>query len=119
MNSDSLRDRAELQWRVSIMFDTRSLFIAVPLSRVTKEGRYGRLIQRLSCMLLIFYCSLRVMLCPMVIWIQQNFASPYVFIMIGGALYYFPNFETPICKDIIVILLDKYIRILYKLRCWS
>ena len=35
MNSDSLRDRAELQWRFSIMFLIPVLaFIAVPLSRV-------------------------------------------------------------------------------------
>ena len=94
INSDSLRDRAELQWRVSIMLLIPVLaFIAVPLSRVhPREGRYGRLIPAV-----ILYAAYFFLLQFARDAVSDGELDPRVglwpvhmfFIMIGGALYYF------------------------------
>ena len=99
INSDSLRNRAELQWRVSIMLLIPILvFIAVPLSRVhPREGRYGRLIPAV-----ILYAAYFFLLQFARDAVSDGELDPRVglwpvhmfFIMIGGALYYFPNFGT-------------------------
>ena len=99
VNSDSLQDKAELQWRVSIMLLIPVLaLIAVPLSRVhPREGRYGRLIPGV-----ILYAAYFFLLQFARDAVSDGDLDPRVglwpvhmfFIMIGGALYYFPNFET-------------------------
>jgi len=97
MDSESLADKAELQWRVSIMLLIPVLaLIAVPLSRVQpREGRYGRIIPAV-----ILYAAYFFLLQFARDAVSDGDLDPRVglwpvhmlFILIGGALYYFPDF---------------------------
>ena len=92
--SDSSTDKAELQWRVSIMLLIPVLaFIAVPLSRVQpREGRYSRLIPAV-----ILYAAYFFLLQFARDAVSDGDLDPRVglwpvhilFVLIGGALYYF------------------------------
>ena len=97
LDSDSLTDKAELQWRVSIILLIPVLaLIAVPLSRVRpREGRYSRLIPAV-----ILYATYFFLLQFARDAVSEGDLDPRVglwpihmlFVLIGGGLHYFPDF---------------------------